>query len=115
MPPSGGQPLHNEGKFMDKQLFTDLVSSMEEMVAIEKGLMQPSPENVHRHALPDVKSIRKHTGMKQGEFADAMGLSVDLVRSWEQKRRIPSGIALKMLFLIEQQPGIINTLRTIHA
>lgn len=100
---------------MEKKLFDSLLRSMEEMVAIENGELEPAPENVHRHVLPDVKAIRKHAGMKQAEFADAMGLSVDLVRSWEQKRRFPSGIALKMLCLIEQQPGIINTLRTIHA
>lgn len=100
---------------MDKKLFEDLVGSMEEMVEIENGQLVPAPENVHRHAIPNVKLIRKHTGLKQAEFAEAMGLSIDLVRSWEQQRRIPSGIALKMLYLIEQQPAIINTLRAIHA
>lgn len=100
---------------MEKELFNILVRSMEEMVAIENGDLVPAPENVHRHVLPDVKAIRKHAGMKQAEFAEVMGLSVDLVRSWEQQRRFPSGIALKMLCLIEQQPGIINTLRSIHA
>ncbi|WPA92775.1 NadS family protein [Providencia zhijiangensis] len=99
---------------MEKTLFDDLVSSMEEMIAIEKGEKIPSSENIHRHELPDVKAIRKQAGMKQQEFAEAIGLSVDLVRSWEQKRRTPSGIALKMLFLLEKQPGIINFLRTIH-
>lgn len=100
---------------MEQKLFTDLVSSLEEMVAIEKGERVPAPENVHRHALPDVKKIRAHAALKQAEFADMIGASVDLVRSWEQQRRIPSGIALKMLRLIEQQPGIINTLRAISA
>ncbi|EET2715035.1 helix-turn-helix domain-containing protein [Escherichia coli] len=100
---------------MEKKLFDDLVSSMAEMVAIEKGNITPAPENIHRHTLPDVKAIRKSSGMKQDEFAEAMGLSVDLVRSWEQQRRIPSGVALKMLYLIEQQPALINTLRAIHA
>lgn len=99
---------------MEKELFNDLVSSMQEMVAIEKGELIPAPENVHTHAIPDVKAIRKHAGMKQAEFADAMGASVDLVRSWEQHRRIPSGVALKMLCLIEQQPGIINALRNMQ-
>lgn len=33
---------------MDKKLFSDLISSMLEMVAIERGEMQPKPENVHR-------------------------------------------------------------------
>lgn len=96
---------------MEKKLFDALVSSMEEMVAIENGQSVPAPENVHRYVLPDVKAIRKHAGMKQAEFAEAVGACVDLVRSWEQQRRIPSGIALKMLCLLETQPALINTLR----
>ncbi|EKT0592524.1 NadS family protein [Morganella morganii] len=98
---------------MDKTLFENLVSSMEEMVAIEKGHVVPAQENRHRHPIPDVKAIRKHAGLKQTEFADAIGSSVDLVRSWEQHRRIPSGIALKMLYLIEKQPALLCTLRSI--
>jgi putative transcriptional regulator len=38
---------------------------------------------------------------------------VDLIRSWEQQRRNPTGPALKMLYLIEQQPLLINALRAI--
>ncbi|MBN4865608.1 MULTISPECIES: helix-turn-helix domain-containing protein [Providencia] len=56
----------------------------------------------------------KHTGMKQQEFAEAIGSSVDLVRSWEQKRRFPSGMALKILFLIEKKTSIIDELRNIR-
>lgn len=44
---------------MEKKLFNDLLSSINEMVAIENGEMALNPENVHRHAIPDVKSIRK--------------------------------------------------------
>ncbi|HDC4802740.1 TPA: helix-turn-helix domain-containing protein [Escherichia coli] len=98
---------------MEKKLFDALINSMEEMVAIENGQIQPAEENIHRHTLPDVKAIRKHAGMKQAEFAEMVGASVDLIRSWEQKRRIPSGIALKMLCLIEREPALINTLRSI--
>lgn len=99
---------------MEKKLFDNLVSSLEEMVAIENGELIPDSENVHRLELPDVKAIRKHVGMKQQEFAEAIGSSVDLVRSWEQKRRFPSGMALKILFLIEKKPCIIDELRDIR-
>ena len=44
---------------MEKELFNDLLSSINEMVAIAKGEMTVNPENIHRHAIPDVKSIRK--------------------------------------------------------
>ncbi|EGY28568.1 putative transcriptional regulator [Candidatus Regiella insecticola 5.15] len=98
---------------MEKQLFEDLVSGMNEMVAIENGTFQPKPENVHRHAIPNVKTLRNNFGMKQAEFAEVMGTSVDLVSSWEQNRRIPTGIALKLLCLLEREPELINTLRSI--
>ncbi|WP_319926457.1 hypothetical protein [Xenorhabdus littoralis] len=40
------------------------LSSVNEMVAIENGEFQPKPEHVHRHAIPNVKSLREHFGMK---------------------------------------------------
>ena len=43
--------------------------------------------------------------MKQAEFTEVVGTSVDLVRSWEQQRRVSLGIALKMLWLIEPEPA----------
>jgi putative transcriptional regulator len=81
---------------------------MEEMVAIENGAMQPAA--VHRHPLPDVKALRETTGLKQEEFAKAVGVSPSLVQSWEQKRRIPSGSALKILLMLEHNPAMINVL-----
>ncbi|WP_338883304.1 MULTISPECIES: NadS family protein [Xenorhabdus] len=98
---------------MENNLFNNLLSSVEEMVAIENGEYHPKPEHTHRYAIPNVKSIRKHFGMKQSEFAEMIGASVSLVRSWEQKRRIPSGTALKMLFLIEKNPNIVDTLKSL--
>ena len=100
---------------MEKKYFETLLSSVEEMVAIENGEREPAPENVHRFELPDVKAIRKNTGLKQTDFANAIGASVDLVRSWETHRRNPSGIALKMLLLVERQPGLINTVKNLPA
>ncbi len=98
---------------MEKHMFDELVSSMKEMVAIENGTFTPPPENVHRHAIPNVKMLRKSLGMKQAEFAEVMGTSVDLVSSWEQHRRTPTGVAFKLLCLIERDPKLINTLRSI--
>jgi len=73
---------------MEKKLFDELINSMEEIVAIENGQIQP--------------------------VAVMVRSSVDLIRIWEQKRRIPSGIALNMLCLIEREPALINTLRGIQ-
>lgn len=95
---------------MDDKLFDDLLASAQEMVAIEKGDVQPHPDNVHRHAIPDVKRMRTHFDLKQHEFAEAIGVSPALVQSWELKRRIPTGVALKMLRLLEQDPHLIKKL-----
>ncbi|MDI6955077.1 NadS family protein, partial [Pantoea sp. Pa-EAmG] len=91
----------------------DLVESVQEMAAIEQVHESPDINRIHRHELPDVKLIRKNAGLKQAEFADAMGVSVDLIRSWEQHRRSPTGPALKMLYLIQQQPLLINALQAL--
>ncbi|EAW1148043.1 helix-turn-helix domain-containing protein [Salmonella enterica subsp. arizonae serovar 38:z4,z23:-] len=97
---------------MDDKLFNELLDGVNEMIAIEKGEIQPHPDRVHSHDIPDVKAMRTEFGMKQSEFAAAIGASTGLVQSWELKRRIPSGVALKLLRLLEQDPQIINCLKT---
>lgn len=96
---------------MEKELFEQLVESMEEMVAIENGEIAPTA--VHRHHLPDVKNLRVASELTQDEFAEAVGVSPSLVQSWEQKRRIPSGSSLKLLLMIERNPALLFELRTI--
>ncbi|MFT4274687.1 MAG: NadS family protein [Pantoea sp.] len=96
---------------MEKELFEGLVESIKQMNAIEKGEMEPA--RVHRHHLPNVKSLREASGMKQDEFADVVGVSISLVQSWEQERRIPSGSSLKILLMLERNPALINELRAI--
>ncbi|WP_244967791.1 NadS family protein [Xenorhabdus budapestensis] len=83
------------------------------MVDIENGKIQPKPEHVHRHAIPNVRSIRENFGIKQHEFAEMMGTSLGLIRSWEQNRRTPSGVALKLLCLIEKDPNIVESLTSL--
>lgn len=96
---------------MEKRLFDQLVESMKQMAAIEKGEMKPAA--VHRHHMPDVKTIRVSSELTQGEFAEAVGVSPSLVQSWEQNRRVPSGSSLKLLLMIERNPALLNELRAI--
>jgi putative transcriptional regulator len=98
---------------MDKELFNDLVESMEQMVAIEKGELSVSAENIHYHRLPNVKTLRESFGLKQNEFAEAVGVSASLVQSWEQHRRIPSGSSLKILQMLERHPALITELNSL--
>lgn len=96
---------------MDNKLFNELLDGVNEMVAMEKGEMQPHPDRVHHHTVPDVKLMRTQFGMKQHEFAEAIGASAALVQSWELKRRIPTGIALKVLRLLERNPKFMEDLK----
>lgn len=98
---------------MKDELFADLLASAEEMVKIEKGEQTPDPAHVHTFSPIDVKAIREATGLKQRDFAVAVGVSHDLVKSWETKRRQPTGAPRKLLLLLQTNPFIINQLKAI--
>ncbi|ADW71829.1 MULTISPECIES: NadS family protein [Rahnella] len=96
---------------MTKEFFEELRQSAEEMVAIHKGEMTPA--HITRVAMPEVKQIRTKAGIKQDEFARLLGVSPSLVQAWEQQKRLPNGAALKLLKMLELNPQIIQTLKTI--
>lgn len=50
----------------------------------------------------DIKSIRMRLKVSQHEFAEALGLSQETIKSWEQGRRNPTGLAKKALKLMEK-------------
>lgn len=59
----------------------------------------------------NVKELREALGVSRAEFADAVGASTALVQSWELGRRQPSGVAVKLLALLQRDPKLLNTLR----
>lgn len=61
----------------------------------------------------DVKELRLSLGVSRAEFADAVGASPALVQSWELGRRQPSGVASKILMLLQRNPRLLNDLRAI--
>lgn len=90
---------------MNDELFTDLLASAEEMVAIENGEQRPAASTVHSYNTLDVKAIRVASGKSQLEFAHIIGASVESVKSWETRRRNPSGTTQKLLTLIQADPA----------
>lgn len=95
---------------MDKTLFDDLVTSLNEMIEIETQGKELRPEQISVHKIPNVKQIRANTKLKQADFAKALGVSTAAVQSWETRRRIPTGSSQKLLFLLEKHPTLINAL-----
>lgn len=89
-------------------IFDDLKTSLEEAVEIKHG-NKPSPR-VTRYEIADVKAIRASLNVSQIEFAQTLGTSVDTIKSWESKRRNPTGLAAKVLATIQDDPSLYKEL-----
>ncbi len=95
---------------MDKTLFEDLVSSLQELKAITKGKAAPS----RRFEVPalDAKAVREQIGLSQSEFASLMRVSVKTLQNWEQHRRNPTGPAAALLRIMSAAPEVV--LKSLH-
>ena len=85
-----------------------LKASLEEAVAI-KQQRQPAAR-VTRYEVADVKAIRAALNVSQQEMAEALGTSVDTIKSWESRRRNPTGLAAKVLATIADNPSLFREL-----
>lgn len=91
---------------MEKELFKDLLESVREMKAIERGEMLPGRVWV----VPEVnaKAVREKLGLTQVDFARLMGVNVWTLRNWEQGKRRPTGSAGILLRTIELHPDAVR-------
>lgn len=89
-------------------IFDELHTSLQEAVDIKHDKSQAA--RVTRHEVADVKAIRAQLHVSQAEFAVAMGTSVDTIKSWETKRRNPTGLAAKVLATIQDNPAYFHEL-----
>lgn len=89
---------------MDKELFNQLTQSMKEAIAIAKG--EEKPSRVFTVEPPDVKAVRKKTGLSQSEFARMIGVKVKTLQNWEQHRRRPTGAASALLTIFDRVPDV---------
>jgi len=96
---------------MRKDLFDQLVESLRQMKEIELGQRKPSrvtrSEDLLRAADPDVAALRAHFGLSQGKFAALLGISVDTLQNWEQRRRRPDGPARVLLRVAAIHPEVL--------
>ncbi len=64
---------------MEKELFDDLLQSLQEAKDIASGKMPPSR---HFEVLPiDVKAVREQLGLSQSDFARLMQLSIKTLQT----------------------------------
>lgn len=93
---------------MHKELFKELVASVNEMKAIQAGQQKPGrvtrAEDVVRGGTPDVAALRAKFKLSQAKFAALLGISVDTLQNWEQQRRQPDGPATVLLRIAATHP-----------
>ena len=93
---------------MRKDLFEQLVESVKEMKAMQAGRRKPSrvtrAEDVLATGTPDVATLRAHFKLSQAKFASLLGISVDTLQNWEQRRRQPDGPAKVLLRVAAAHP-----------
>ena len=92
---------------MRKDLFDELIESVKEAKAISRGRKAPSrafsaEEILHQH--PDAATLRAHFKLSQSKFAALLGISIDTLQNWEQKRRRPEGPARVLLRIAATHP-----------
>jgi putative transcriptional regulator len=91
---------------MRKELFEELLESVKQAKAIEKGELQPArtfkfnPKN-------DVVKVRNKLGLSQSKFAAVLGISADTLQNWEQGRRSPTGPAKVLLKIARKHPEVL--------
>jgi putative transcriptional regulator len=91
---------------MNKELFDELLLSVKEAAAIERGDLKPSRTFEVRTA-NDVVRVRGKLGLSQTKFAMLLGISEDTLQNWEQGRRKPTGPAKVLLRVAARHPRVI--------
>jgi putative transcriptional regulator len=92
----------------ERDIGQEILEGVREIKAYKAGekdlrtrtLKEPSPPYV----------IRSKLELSQSAFAALMGVSLRTVQDWEQGRRKPSGPALALLRIAEQNPEVFTKL-----
>ena len=101
-----------EKNFKDVDFFSGIEEGLKEALAYEKGSAR-SRTFARKRSLPEinVKAERESLAMTQKAFAGVLGVSTRTVEAWETGRSTPSPTARNLMYLISQQPDLINVLQ----
>ena len=98
--------------FKNMDLFSGIMSGLEEALAYEQGKAKAATI-ARKNSLPavDPNEIRKAMNMTQREFAGVLGVSPRTVESWESGRSSPTPTARNLMFLIHNNPELVEQLQ----
>jgi putative transcriptional regulator len=91
---------------MKKEHFDELLQSVQEATAIERGKAKPS-RSFEVKTANDVVRVRSKLGLSQHKFARLLGISENTLQNWEQGRRQPAGPAKVLLKVALRHPQAI--------
>lgn len=103
--------MANKKKTKEKGIFSELKQSLEEALEHAEGKRElrttiiPAPPP--KRSADEIVLLRNRLGFSQAVFAKGLNVSVKTVQSWEQGRKLPSGAALKLLNITEENPEVI--------
>lgn len=90
---------------MKDDTFAKLAESIRQAGQIRRG--QRKPSRTFRYDVPDIKAIRRHLKVSQGDFAAMIGVSTRTLQNWEQGRRTPDGPAKALLRVASKNPRAV--------
>jgi putative transcriptional regulator len=91
---------------MKKELFNELLESVRQAAAIERGEVKASRTFVVNKK-NEVARARAKLGLSQTRFASLLGISTSTLRNWEQGRRQPTGAAKVLLKVATLHPKAV--------
>lgn len=93
---------------MRRDLFDQLLESVKEMKEVQAGRRKPArvtrSEDLLKTGTPDVAALRASFRLSQAKFAALLGISVNTLQNWEQRRRQPEGPARVLLRVAAAHP-----------
>ena len=94
---------------MDKKAFAELVSSVQDMGRHMRG-GKVTGARITRVREPNVRTIRRKSGLSQSQFAALIGVNLRTLQNWEQGRTRPTGPARALLRIVQKNPESILAL-----
>jgi len=95
-------------------LFESIKQGLNEAIEFERGNLPNVKTDkitvapLHSYNAGEIKEIRTRHHMTQRLFAEALGISVKTVEAWETGTNSPSGVASRMLELLQQDNGLLE-------
>ena len=97
-----------------ESLFESIKQGLSEAIEYERGKLpnvkvdKITVTPIYVYSAAEIRNIRVRQGLTQKLFAEALGVSVKTIESWESGTNTPSGIANRMLDLIMRDEGLFE-------